>query len=181
MAWPFSIFGQTPQVNVIYGDHHIFTIDTPDGWVNDKDLASQIKLVSFFYAQRDAEIAKRSYFYAMGYDKDKLNKDLESFITGDLETFKKKYPDLTYDEVASSGSGGILATRMLSYSNLNDRFKEEVLYMETDSSILVFVYAAMTESDYNDYLPVFDSFISSFNYRGNDPNPYLEWAKTQEK
>ena len=60
----------TPETNVIYGDNHIFTVETPEGWINDKEAASTIILVSFFYAKSDSKKSKKSYMYAMGYDKD---------------------------------------------------------------------------------------------------------------
>ena len=67
------------------------------------------------------------------------------------------------------------------YSNLEDRYKEEVLYLETELSILVFVFATFSEEDYQNYLPVFDQLITSFNYRGNNPKPFLDWQKQQSE
>jgi len=174
-------FGQTqPEVNVIYGDHHIFTINTPDGWTNDKEMAQSIGLVSFFYSKADKDSNQKSHMYAMGYDKDENNKDLTSFINGDIKNFKKKYPDLTYEEVKIGTTGGIIDGKMLSFDNLTDRYKEEVIYMETNESILVFIFSTFTEKDYNDYQTIFDSFIGSFNYRGNNPQPYLDWVKSKK-
>lgn len=178
----FISFGQTqPEMNVIYGDQHIFTIATPKGWVNDKEAASLIRLVSFFYNKQDSGKDQKSHMYAMGYDKDEQNKNLASFMKGDIENFKKKYPNLTYDEIKTGISGAIIDAQMLSFSNLEDRYKEEVIYMETEFSILVFVFSTYTEEDYKKYLPVFDQFMASFTYRGNNPKPFLEWQKQQGK
>lgn len=170
--------GQTKSpVNVLYGDKHIFTINTPEGWVNDKEAASKINLVSFFYSLSDADKNPKSHMYAMGYDKDESNKDLKTFVNGDIASFKKKYPNLTYEEVQVGKSGGIIDATMLSFSNLGDRYKEEVIYLETDFSILVFVFATFSETDYKNYEPIFTEWIRSFNYRGSDPKPFLEWLK----
>lgn len=162
-------------MNIIYGDKHIFTINTPEGWVNDKEAASKIGLVSFFYALSDMNKEPRSHMYAMGYDKDDGNKDLKSFVNGDIANFKKKYPKLTYEELKVGKSGGVIDATLLSYSNLGDRYKVEVVYLETEFSILVFVFATFSELDYKNYTPVFDEWIRSFNYRGSNPKPYLEW------
>lgn len=170
----------TPEINVIYGDNHIFTVETPQGWINDKEAASTIKLVSFFYAKSDSKKAKKSYLYAMGYDKDGQNKDLKSFMDGDLRKLKKKYPALAYEEIAIGASGGIINAKMYAFDNLSDRYREEVIYMETKESILVFSFSAFTEMDYESYQPVFDKFVSSFNYRGNDPKPFLDWKMEQK-
>ncbi len=175
----FELFGQPPEMNVIYGDNHIFTINTPTGWVNDKELASKIGIASFFYAQSDVDKNPKSYMYAMGYDKDQKNKDLKTFIQGDIANFKQKYPNLTYDEIRVEGAPPIIASRLLSYKDLDDRFGEEVLYMETDSSIIVLIFAAFTAEEFMKYQPAFDSFAGSFQYRGNDPKPFLEWQKNQ--
>jgi hypothetical protein len=170
----------TPEINVIYGDNHIFTVETPEGWINDKEAASTIKLVSFFYAKSDSMKPKKSYVYAMGYDKDAQNRDLKSFMEGDLRKLQKKYPALVYEEIAIGASGGIINAKMYAFDNLSDRYREEVIYMETKESILVFSFSAFTEIDYESYQPDFDKFVSSFNYRGNDPKPFLEWKNEQE-
>ncbi len=176
----FNSFGQTEaEMNVIYGDQHIFTISTPEGWVNDKEAASTIGLVSFLYNKEDANKNPKSHMYAMGYDKDENNSDLESFMNGDIANFKKKYPNLTYKQIETGKSGAIIDAKMLSYSNLEDRYKEEVVYLETEFSILVFVFSTFSEQDYQNYQPVFDQLVGSFNYRGNNPKPFLDWQKQQ--
>lgn len=175
-------FGQAQlEMNVIYGDRHIFTISTPEGWVNDKEAAARIGLVSFFYNKEDIDKNPKSHMYAMGYDKDEKNKDLKSFVNGDIANFKKRYPNLTYEQIETGKSGAIIDTQMLSSSNLEDRYKEEVVYLETEFSILVFVFSTFSEQDYLNYQPVFDQFMGSFNYRGNNPGPFLEWQKQKRK
>lgn len=169
----------TPEINVIHGDNHIFTVETPEGWINDKEAASTINLVSFFYAKSDSKKSKRSYIYAMGYDKDGQNKDLKSFMDGDLRKLKRKYPTLVHEEIAVGASGGIINAKMYAFDNLSDRYREEVIYMETKESILVFSFAALTKSDYESYQPVFDKFVSSFNYRGNDPKHSLTGKRSK--
>jgi hypothetical protein len=166
-----------PELNVIYGAHHIFTVQTPKQWINDKDAASTINLASFFYRKADSAKSTKTYMYAMGYDKGGKNRDLKSFIDGDLQTLKKKYPSLVYDEIKIGATGGIINAKMYSFDNLNDRYREEVVYMETTDSILVLSFAAFTRSDYEMYQPVFDEFVSSFKYAGNDPKPFLQWQK----
>lgn len=175
----YSIGQDKPEINIIYGDKHIFTVATPHGWVNDKAAASKIGLVSFFYAKADTNKNPKSHIYAMGYDKDENNKNLESFVDGDIINFRKKYPDLTYEQITIGKQGVIIDALMLSFSNLDDRYREEVIYLETAFSILVFVFSTFTEADYQRYQPVFDQFMASFTYRGHNPKPFLEWQKSQ--
>ncbi|MEQ8415835.1 MAG: hypothetical protein RIB71_15260 [Imperialibacter sp.] len=175
-----SVAQSQPETNVIYGDRHIFTVSTPDGWVNDKQLASKIGLASFFYAKADADKKPKSYMYAIGYDKSPDNKNLESFVNGDIKNFKGKYPDLTFEQIDVGKSGAIIDATMLSFANLGDRFKEEVIYLETELSVIVFSFSTFNKSDYLNYQPVFDQLVGSFNYRGADPKPFLEWQKKQD-
>jgi hypothetical protein len=169
-----------PEVNVIYGDHHIFTIETPEGWINDKQAATTVNLASFFYSKGDSAKKQRSYMYAMGYDKGSSDENLEMFIKEDLNQFRKKYPNLNYEEIEVGKTGEILNAAMYSFDKLGDRYREEVVYMETENSILVFSFAAFSEKDYFAYQPVFDEFVASFNYRGNDPKPSLDWLENQK-
>lgn len=169
-----------PEINVVYGQKHIFTIETPGNWINDKEAAKKIGLVCFFYPEIEKTKSKRNYFYANGIDKATPNENLKDFIDGDLKTFRKKYPDLTFEKVPIGFDGGLRNGVLFSFSNLTDRFKEEVLYCETDDSILIFSFVAMTSKDYDDYQPIFDNFIASFNYPGNNPQPFLDYMKNRK-
>lgn len=169
------------ELNVVYGDKHIFTIETPEGWINDKKNAQKIGLVNFFYAKSDASIKQKSYMYANGYDKDTVNYSLEEFIKGDLETYQKKYPDYKYEIVKIAFTGGVRNGKLYSFSNLKDRYKEEVLYAETESTIIVFSFSATIEKDYKNYQSVFDAFVKSFNYRGGNPKPFLDYMNKNKQ
>jgi len=169
-----------PEINVVYGDKHIFTIETPLDWINDKELAQKNGLVCFFYPTSEINQSKKNYFYANGIDKESKMENLEDFIKGDLKKFKEKYPDLTYEKIPVEFDGGLRNVVLCSFSNLTDRFNEQVLYCETDDSFIVFSFAAMKKVDYGKYQPVFDEFISSFNYRGNNPQPFLDYMNNKE-
>lgn len=169
------LYGQEdPEMNVIYGDKHVFTINTPSGWINDTELAIKNGLASYFYAKEDAMKEPKSYIYAMGYDKNLWNKNLKSFVNADIATFDSKYPNLTYCIAKSGKPEGIIDATMITFSNLTDRYKDEVVYMETDFSILIFVFSTYSEIDYIKYDPVFDQMMSTFHYGGSDPNSFLE-------
>ncbi len=172
---------KTPELNVIYGKKHIFTIDTPDDWINDKELAKKIGLVCFFYPSKDKNKIKKNYFFANGIDKASSDENFADYIKIDLDKLLKKYPDLTYERTPADFTGGIKNGVLYSFSNLTDKYKEEVVYMETNDAFLIFTFASMTEKDYKKYQTVFDKFIASFNYRGNNPKPFLEYMKNKER
>lgn len=175
----FSQTEKNPEINVVYGKNHIFTVETPDKWINDKESAKKIGLVCFFYAEADVSLQPKSYIYANGIDKTSSSATLEDFIKGDIETYKKKYPDFLHENVDVTFTGGIKNGKMYTFSNLHDRFVEEVCYAETDASILIFVFSAQTDDDFVKYQPVFDEFMSSFNYRGDNPQPFLDYMNSK--
>lgn len=176
------VIGQekAPEINVVYGDKHIFTIQTPTDWTNDKKFAEQIGLVNFFYSSADTLVNQKSYMYVNGYDKNPTGQTLQNFIDSDLENYKMKYPDFKFEKFEVGLSGGIKNGQLYSFSNLHDRFKEEILFTESDEAIIVFSFSATTESDYKKYQSVFDSFVSSFVYRGNNPKPFLDYMNKNE-
>jgi hypothetical protein len=98
-----------------------------------------------------------------------------------LETYRNKYPDYKYEAVKIEFSGGVKNGKIYSYSNLKDRYKEEVLYAETESTILIFAFSATTENDYQNYQTVFDAFVKSFNYRGDNPKPFLDYMNKNKQ
>lgn len=172
---------QKKDINVVYGDHHLFTVETPVNWINDKKAASTIGLTNFFYCVADVDKSPRSYMFANGVDKGNEEASLQSFIDEDIKEFKLKYPDAKVSKGTLSHTIPIIDATLLSYDNLNDRYKEEVVYLETDKSFIILSFAAFSEEDYNNYSPVFDSeFIGGFQYLGNDPSPFLEWQKNNK-
>jgi hypothetical protein len=172
----FSIAQDRPEINVVYGEKHIFTIETPKNWINDRELAQQIGLVCFFYATGEKN-RNLNYFYANGIDKETPKDKLDDFIKSDLETYKKKYPKLTFSVVPVEFTGGVRNGKFYSFSNLTDRYKEEVLYSETDDSFIIIAFSSLTKEEYEKNQPIFDKFVESFNYRGNNPKPFLDYMK----
>ena len=179
-----KVIGQNvnaPEINVVYGEKHIFTIETPDFFINDKEFAQKIGLVCFFYPKDEIDNSKKDYFYANGIDKKNQNETIETFIKADLKQFQEKYSELKYDSISIGFNGGLKNGIMYSFSNLTDRYKEEVLYAETDESFIIFSFAAMTKETYEKYQSVFDKFVSSFKYRGNNPQPFLDYLNNKNK
>jgi len=176
----FNVYSQDhkPDVNVIYGDHHIYTVETPLGWINDKAAAQSIGLTNFFYNEKDQDKKYRSYIYTNGIDKSSSLESIIAFTKADIEVFLKKYPDAKMNTVELDHTPPILDGMMISFSNLSDRYKEEVIYLETKETIIIISFAAFTEEDYDNYKEILDNeFIPSFKYRGNNPKPFLEWME----
>ncbi|MBS2209896.1 hypothetical protein KEM09_00665 [Carboxylicivirga mesophila] len=172
---------QQKGINVIYGDHHLFTVETPTNWINDKEAASTIGLTNFFYCIDDKSKSVKSYMFANGIDKGNPQDSLNAFVDGDIEAFKEKYPNAKISKFEIGHTPPIIGAIALSYTNLHDRFKEEVVYLETEMTFIVLTFSADNENDYQKYSNVFDSeFIGTFQFIGNDPTPFLEWQKNNQ-
>jgi len=172
---------QQNGINVIYGDHHLFTVETPTNWVNDKKAASTIGLTNFFYCIEDQSKSVKSYMFANGIDKGNPQDSLSTFVDGDIEAFKEKYPNAKISKFEIGHTPPIIGAIALSYTNLHDRFKEEVVYLETEMTFIVLTFSAYNENDYQKYSSVFDSeFIGTFKFLGNDPTPFLNWQKNNK-
>ena len=166
-------------MNVIYGKKHILTVETPAGWVNDKEIAQKIGLTNLFYAKADTALMQKSYIYVNGYDKASTEETLQDFIDGDLQVYRQKYPDCKFEIEEVGRDGGVKNAILYSFFNLNDRYREEVLYSETESAVIILVFSATTQTDYKNYQSVFDDFIQSFTYRGDNPQPFLDYMNAQ--
>ena len=157
--------GQTynlDSLTLIHGEGHVFKVETPQGWIRDTKTAEQMGLIAMFYPE---ELKwQQVYAFAHGYGKENGNLDL--FIQSDLKSFAQRYPEMTYKEIRSAGKPPILASKLISFSNLSDRFKEEVLYLETETAIITLVFAASTQEIYNLHVRGFDDFIKSFQFLG---------------
>ena len=171
--WAFAK-ENAPELNIIHGKHHLFSVETPKGWINDKQRARSMNLVSLFYPKDDTTRGNNVFIYAMGYDKQDSNETLDDFITADIVTFKQQNPKLTYKKLMGVGLGAILNSEAYAFENLEHRFKEEVIYMETKHTIIVLVFSALSKKSYKQNVKLFDSFITSFNFRGHDPQPFLK-------
>lgn len=78
-----------PEVNIVYGDKHIFTIETPKDWINNREAAKTINLVCFFYPKSESDNEYKNYFYANGIDKLSTDESLKDFIDADIKSYSK--------------------------------------------------------------------------------------------
>ena len=176
-----AIAQDNTSLNIIHGPSHLFTVETPDGWLNDLATAQSIGLTCIFFRQEDNHQKNKSYMFAMGYDKDGFHKDLDAFITADIKEFKVKYPKAKTISTHLSIDSTVVAARRVTYSNLPDRFIEQVTYIETQTTIVVMPFAAFTEDKYDQDKLSYEQFVSSFVFRTSDPQPYLEALEEFQK
>ncbi len=169
-------FGQEQEipesVNVARGLKYVFSVESPEGWYNDKALARQFGLDCFFYPPKDTLDDLKNYIYALGVSKHSKDENLDGFIKKDLKKFTDEFPEVSYDTVPVKCKGGIIKSKYYSFSNLGDRYREEVLYSEADSSFIIITFTTKEKEDYEKYFSLFNKFVNSFQYLGNDPKAF---------
>lgn len=153
---------------VIYGDHHIFTIDRLDNWVLDKNLAASQQLASFFYPA-DSKNKSETYFYAQGWDKPSKDSTLQEFVESDISQIKQSFPNVTYKKMKQEASGLTPNAWLYTYMNMGNRFKDEVYYLESDTAVITLVFSTKSEDGYKKYANDFNKMVSSFEYLSSGP------------
>ncbi|MEE4246042.1 MAG: hypothetical protein V2I33_11565 [Kangiellaceae bacterium] len=157
-----------PEKVIIYGDNHIFTVDRAENWILDRELAASQGIGSFFYPA-DNGSKTETYFYATGWEKPRKDSTLSEFIESNISQIKQRFPDVTYKKVKQGTSGAIRQAWMYTYENMGNRFKEEVIYLESDTTVINLVFSTKSEASYKKYVKDFDKMSSSFEYLSSDP------------
>ncbi len=151
---------------IIHGDKHVFKVETPHDWVRDTESAQKSGLVAFFYP-KEFVTWNKVYAFAHGYDKTE-GETLKTFKENNISRMRKRYPEMEVNENKAVGNPPILRSTMLTFTNLTDRYKEEAVYLETETSFVVLVYAASTKDYFDKYVNGFDEFIQNFKYLGTN-------------
>lgn len=155
---------------IVSGKNYAFTIETPINWVNDTILAKNFRLNCFFYPASDNSSELNSYMYPLGINKLKSDETLKDFLEKDSVAFRLKHPNFKIQTTPLKNKAGIINSLRFTYSNLEERYKEEVVYNETDSAFIIIAFSAIDQNDYDRYLSVFDSLLCSFEFKGSIPS-----------
>lgn len=159
-------------IHTINGNFHVFSVETPDRWSNNPKEAKMHGLPVLFSPDSDQPLVEKSYIYAIGFEKDDNNPNLSSFVAADHRTYMSKNPDLLFTKTKTHLDENLEDIALFGYYNLQDRYKEEVLYIETKHAFIVLTFSARTKQDYDQYQHIFEAFTESFKYLGTDPKAY---------
>lgn len=168
LVFQTSIAMAEPEKVVIYGDTHIFTVDRAENWILDRELAASQGIGSFFYPA-DNGSKTETYFYATGWEKPSKDSTLSEFIETNISQIKQSFPNVAYKKVKQGASGAIRQAWMYTYENMGNRFKEDVIYLESDTTVINLVFSTKSEVSYKKYVKDFDKMASSFEYLSSDP------------
>lgn len=168
-----DIAPEKEKVAIIWGKKHVFSVLTPTNWILDRELANQNRLASFFYPEENTNNPFSVFIYAQGYDKPNTNSTVEEFINDDIKNVKKSNPKLEIKKKELVAKGSVIKSLLYEYNNLEKKYKEERVYIETTDNVILIVYSIKNKNDYKKYLKNFDYLINSFEYLGNDPDTFF--------
>jgi hypothetical protein len=185
----FLLVGCSVDINgsnnyyLINGRNHIFKVFAPQLWTNDAEHAKSLGIASFFIpAQPFIENPKNGdlYIYAQGWDKANKDSTFEYFIQEDQKEILKKFKNvkITKKDFNFSKMNHIKNAAYFVIENIPGRFKEDCLFLETDSTIVNIVYSAANKELYDVYKDEFDKSLTKFEFLSSDP---VEIKKILEK
>lgn len=165
MVSPPKLFAQD-TITVHTAKLH-FTLNPPQNWVNDSLLAQQFGLPCFLYPNTLDTTDFEEYFYALCIDKQNPVDSLSNFIARDIDKFKVDNPDLIMTLDTLDNFKNINKAVQYTFSNLYDNHIERVIYADTQTSFIVFSFAATTPEHLKKYAPDFERFIYSLKFSAN--------------
>lgn len=176
---------------LIYGRNHVFKVYAPEYWVNDSEFAKSLGVASFFKpAQPVIEDPKNPsiensdlYIYAHGWDKANKNSTFEKFIHDDQQGIFDKYKNvkITKLEFDFTKMNHIKNAAYFVIENIPGRYKEDCLFLETDSTIINIVYSGASKNPYDTYKADFDKFVSKFEFLSSNPDEIREILEKDKK
>ena len=120
------------------------------------------------------------YIYAQGWDKANKDTTFENFIQEDQREILKKFKNvkITKKDFNFSKMSHVKNAAYFVIENIPGRYKEDCLFLETDSTIINIVYSGVNKELYNLYKDEFEKFLTKFEFLSSDP---VEIKKILEK
>ena len=164
---------------LIHGRNHLFKVFPSQPWVNDTEYASSLGVASFFKpAQPVIEDPKNPYIknndlyiYAQGWDKANKDSTFEKFIHDDQQEIINKYKKIKITKVEFNFAkmNHIKNAAYFVIENIPGRYREDCLFLETDSAIINIVYSGVNKKLFELYKDDFAKFVSKFEFLSSNP------------
>ena len=164
---------------LIHGRNHVFKVYPPQPWVNDAEYAKSLGVATFFKPEQPfIEDPKNPYIknsdlyiYAQGWDKANKGSTFEKFIHDDQQEIMNKYKKvkITKVEFNFSKMNHIKSAAYFVIENIPGRYREDCLFLETDSTIINIVYSGVNKKVYDHYKDDFAKFVSKFEFLSSNP------------
>ncbi len=127
------------------------------------------------------------YIYAMGWNRDIANENIEKFIDGDIKQFKEHHQGIQDTELKIQSTrkpnryltGRMKLIEFTGFPRDSGKYAEDVFYCEANKSILTIVFSSHSKSSYEKYFPSYQEVINSFNFISDNPQEFFNEVESK--
>jgi hypothetical protein len=157
---------------IIYGKNYSFTLTAPKGWVLDTTSGRQQGLQAVFYPKGSSWKNGAAVMYANVYQKSDPSKEsVQAIIAHDVTEFKKGSANLKVvatDAIPTrtdARSKDKMAT-VKHFTGDGTGNSEAVAYIDEGTLVVMLVFSARSQKDFEGSLPAFKEFVGSYFFLG---------------
>lgn len=156
----YSQFQAPEGGGIVYGSELGVIVGAPKGWIFDAKSGVSQGLYAVMYPV-GSSWAKATEVMYVNTAKSKDGESLDSFITGDLDSFKKNSPTLHLQNVdpITLSSGQIAQVRLLSGDQWGNY--ECIAYAQKGTSVAIYVLSCKSQQALLKSLPAFREMVSN--------------------
>jgi hypothetical protein len=160
------------ESGIIYGKNYSFALTAPKGWVLDTTSGRQQGLQAVFYPKGSSWKNGAAVMYANVYQNtDPTKESLQTIIANDVADFKKESPNLKVvdaDAIPTRTDVRSIDKKATVKYFTGDRNgnSEAVAYVDEGNLVVMLVFNARSQKDFEDSLPAFKEFVGSYFFLG---------------
>lgn len=157
----FSRGASPDNSGLVYGESYAFLVSAPRGWVLDNQTGASNGLQAVFYPEGSSWQNASAIMY-VNVAQRKAKDELDSFITADLEKFRKGSQDLqaTPGVAIETADKKLAQVRHLSGDEWGN--SEAVAYVQENTVFVMIVLSGRTLPSYQAALPAFTELVKSY-------------------
>lgn len=156
--------GATTQLNMLYGDDHVFGVVTPAGWTLDSKagLPSNIRAVLYPKGQKWQTATAAMYVNPLHQRKGEAPLSFDAMIARDTREFIEHWPKGKVTEGRPLPTGGQKTASVRYFTKSGGEAEEAVAYVEEQGLVMLIVLTAHTPRDFRGALPAFEKLVGSY-------------------
>lgn len=161
---PSAVAASTPDSAsvIVYGAHHAFFVDVPLGWYQDSQTLRDEGVCALFYRPGFKFDNAPVVMYVNTADLDRDG--IDSFIQGDLETFRQDSPRLTVTPQPTLKTSDGSSVRVLRLDHVGGTTSEFVGYLAAPTVMVVFVASGKSSRDLDREASAFVDLVRSYGW-----------------
>jgi hypothetical protein len=153
---------------IIYGKNYSFALTAPKGWVLDTTNGRQQGLQAVFYPKGSSWKNGSAVMYANVYQKtDASKQSLQTVIANDVTEFKKgsaslKVVDAEAIPTRTDARSKDKEATVKYFTGDGTGNSEAVAYIDEGTLVVMLVFSARSQKDFEASLPAFKEFVGSY-------------------